>query len=122
MQRGQHLTARLQQQGFGDFQLQPFRRQAALLQRIHHDRQQIAGAKLRRRQIDRNANVVEPDRGVPAGAPEHQPADRIDQAGLFGHRNEFGRRVCCGPRSLATGQEYRCLLCRRAWISISIKR
>ena len=92
VQRGEHLAALFQQQGFGDFELEPLWRQAGLFQRIHHHRQQIAAAKLQRRQIDRDADIIGPVRRVHAGAAQHQPAERIDQAGLFGDGDEFGRR------------------------------
>ena len=92
MQRRQHLAALFQQQRLGDLELQPLRRQAGLLQRIHHQRQQIADAELQRRQIDRDAHVIGPLRRIRAGATQHQAADRVDQAGLFRNGNELGRR------------------------------
>ena len=53
-----------------------FGRQAGLLQRIHHQRQQIADAELQRRQVDRDADVVGPLRRIHAGAAQHQAAER----------------------------------------------
>jgi hypothetical protein len=91
VQRRQHLAAFFQQQGLGDFQFQPPRRQAGLFQRIHHHRQQIADPKLQRRQVDRDANIVRPEGRVHAGAAQHQAAERIDQAGLLGDGDEFRR-------------------------------
>ena len=92
MQRRQHLIALLQQQGFGDLQFKPLRRQAGHLERVHHHREKIADAELQRRQVDGDAHIIRPLRRVHAGAPQHQPADRVDQAGFFRDRNEFHRR------------------------------
>ena len=92
MQRRQHLGAFLQQQRLGDLELEPPRRQAGMFQRIRHHREQIAAAELERRQVHGDTDVVRPGRGIEAGAAQHQAAQRIDQAGFLGNRNELGRR------------------------------
>ena len=69
-----------------------FGRQARLLQRVHHHGEQIAGAELQRREVDRDADIVRPLRGFAAGAAQHRAAERGDQAGLLGDRNELRRR------------------------------
>ena len=48
--------------------------------------------ELHRRDVDREPDVVGPCRGLRAGRRQHPFAELVDQAGLFGDRNEFGGR------------------------------
>jgi hypothetical protein len=57
MKRREYVLAALQQQRLGDFKLKTMRRKAGAFERAHHRRQQIAGAELQRRQIDRDLDV-----------------------------------------------------------------
>src|SRR5207245_4416471 len=58
-------------------------------QRAQYDVEQIALAELHRREIDRYADVRRPARGGRAGALQHVLAERNDQTGLLGQRNEL---------------------------------
>ena len=48
--------------------------------------------ELRGRQIHRHAQVRRPASGRIAGFLEHPGSERVDQADLFGERDELGRR------------------------------
>ena len=82
---------------FGDLEHQRFRRQAMFGEDVSADH----GGELRileidRRQIDRHAGNIEsglaPLRHLPAGLADRPQADLLDQAALFGQRDEFRRR------------------------------
>ncbi len=97
----------LQQQGLGDFQFEPLGRQAGLLQRIHHDRQQIAGAELQRRQVDGDADVVGPASPRPRrrGAASIRRAALIRPVSSATGMNSAGEtmpRSGCGQRTSAS--------------------
>ena len=80
------------QHGLGDLQFQPARRQAGGGQRRDDLQRQRAASELNRRDVDRELDVVGPGRGLGAGRGQHPFAELVDQAGLFGDRDEFGGR------------------------------
>ncbi len=53
---------------------------------------QVAAVELGRRKIDRDLDVLRPIDGFVAGRLEHPFAERHDQPGLLGDRDELGRR------------------------------
>ena len=53
---------------------------------------EIAAAELRRRQIDRHADLVRPSRARLAGPPQHRRPHLLHQPDLLDDRDEFGRR------------------------------
>ena len=86
-----------QQHGFGDLDLQPLRRQPGILQRRLDHVEQFGLLELDRRQVDGDLDVGRPRHRVVAGAPDHPFAERNDQAGLLGQRNELvGRNEPAG--------------------------
>src|SRR5207244_13611065 len=72
--------------------------------------------ELDRREIDRDANMLGPFGRLEAGGPEHPLADREDQAGLLGERNEQSGRDNAAGRMVPADQrlEARKLLRRGA--------
>ena len=81
-----------QEQRFGDFKLEPQRRQSGMRQRRDHRLDQIAAAELHRRQIDGDLDVRGPFRRLGAGLAQHPFAERDDQSDILGDRNEVRRR------------------------------
>ena len=61
-------------------------------QRRDHHLNQVAAAKLHRRQIDGDLDVRGPFRRLGAGLPQHPFAQRDDQPDILGNRNEVRRR------------------------------
>ena len=86
----------LHHHAFGDLELEQVRRHAADRQRLIDVLQQAFVDELARRKVDRHRDrpppFALPDHVLRAGLPEHPAADRNDQAGFFGKRNEFARR------------------------------
>nr|WP_056395588.1 hypothetical protein [Massilia sp. Root418] len=84
------------QHALGQLQFQQRGRQAAGAQRAHHFVQEAALAQLARRHVHRHADrllaMALPGHRVGARAFQHPAAQRHDQAAVFRHRNEFGRR------------------------------
>jgi hypothetical protein len=82
----------LHDHGLGDLEGQRVRGQPVGVQRGRHLRQQPALLELARRQVDADRQVdLQPvaDRAhLTAGLLQHVPADRQDQAGLLGQRDE----------------------------------
>ena len=48
--------------------------------------------ELHGRDVDGDPDVVRPGGRLGAGGPQHPFAELVDQAGILGHRNEFGGR------------------------------
>ena len=68
------------------------RRQARLREHIDDGLRQVWYLELGSRQIDCDADVIRPSDGFLAGLPQHPFADRHDERGFFGERNELGGR------------------------------
>ncbi|KDB50361.1 hypothetical protein X805_40490 [Sphaerotilus natans subsp. natans DSM 6575] len=85
----------LHQAGFGDLQLQPRCRQAAVVQRLAQPGQRLPAPHLGGRQVDRDAAavqaLVEPGTRLPAGFAGDPGAQLDDQAAVFHQRDELGR-------------------------------
>ena len=92
MQRRQRVGLVLQQHRFGDLEVEPARREAGRGERAERDLHQVAALELHRRQIDRDADRLGPARGLRAGGAQHPLAERDDQAGLLGERDELAGR------------------------------
>ena len=92
MQDGERRLVVADQHGFGDLEFEPARRQAGRRQRRDDLQRQRAAPELHRRNVDREPDVVGPGRGLRAGRRQHPFAELVDQAGVFGDRNEFGGR------------------------------
>ena len=91
---GRHGGAGVVHQGaFGQFQLQQFRIEAAVVQRRQHDLAEVLVLELFGRQVHRHADGVAgaalPRPGLVAGGAQHPFADRHDQACVLGQRNEL---------------------------------
>ena len=88
--RGVHRHA------FGDFQLQAFRWQAAVLQRAVHAVHQIGQLELAMRDIHRHAPkqvpTIQPTPRLRAGGVQYPVANRHDQRRIFRNRNKLRRR------------------------------
>ncbi len=80
-----------EQHGFGDFEFEPARGQAGCGERLLHRLDQPRALELHRRDIHPDADMSRPIARLGAGAPQHQCAERDDEADLFGERDEFGR-------------------------------
>ena len=92
MQNGERGFVVADEHGLGDLELEPARRQAGGGQRGDDLQRQRAALELDRRNVDRDLDVVRPGRGLGAGGGQHPFADLVDQAGLFGDRDELGGR------------------------------
>ena len=92
MQNGKRCFVVANEHGLRDLQFEPARRQAGRRQCRDDLQGQRAAAKLHRRDVDREVDVVGPCRGLRAGRRQHPFAELVDQAGLFRDRNEFGGR------------------------------
>ena len=58
---------------------------------LMHGLAHVAEAELRRRQVDRDLDPLRPFHGIEARLPQRPLADRHDEAGLLGERDEVGR-------------------------------
>ena len=90
--------------GLGDFEFEPLGGEAGVGERADHGVDEIERAELDRRQIDGDRDPVAPRRGFGAGGSEHPFADRNDQAGRFGDRNEVVGRDHA-PRGMTPAQQ-----------------
>ena len=91
----QHRERRIvvaDQHRLGDLELEPACGQTRGRQRCDDLQRQRAALELHRRDVDREADIVRPGRGLDAGRGQHPLAELVDQAGLLGDRDEFGRR------------------------------
>ena len=87
----------------GDLQFEPLGRKAGLLEDVAELDGEIGIAQLRGRNVDRELDAV-PAEGIGAGLTQHPAADRVDQAGLLGDRNEHRRIGRAAVRPLPTQQ------------------
>jgi hypothetical protein len=90
----EHLIGALvvvEEHALGDFQLKPPRLHPGVGQGRGHDRGQRRVGELQRRDVDRHAHILGPLREVLAGRAQRPLADRGDQAGVLGNRNELVR-------------------------------
>ena len=69
--------------------LQPAGRQAGRCERANHGGQQVFVHHLNRRQVDRDLDLVRPQRSVGTGFAQHPFSQRNDQADLFRDRDEL---------------------------------
>ena len=88
MQDGEVFGVLLQQHGFGDLHLEPRGREAGLGKGAGNRAHQIAALKLNGRQVDREIDVGGPFRPLRAGGAQDPFADRDDQPGVLGDRDE----------------------------------
>ena len=77
---------------FGQFDFQPFGRQAAVGQRLGHGRGKARVGELRGRYVHRDLHPARPFGGIGAGLFQHPIAQRADQVGFLGNRDEDRRR------------------------------
>ncbi len=96
LERDQRGARIVHQGAFGQLQFQQARFESGLVQGRQHDLRQVLVLELLGRQVDRDAQQA-PRQALPgarlaAGGAQHPFADRHDQAGLLGQRDEFGRR------------------------------
>ena len=82
----------VEEDGFGDLDLEPARRQVGGGKRLADDVGDVAAPELDRRHVDGDAHVVGPFRALQAGFAQDEVADLDDQPHLLGHRNELRRR------------------------------
>ena len=68
---------------------------------LHQIRLQLLG-----RYVDGDADLVRPHRGILAGAVQHPPPDRVDQADAFGGCDERRRRHQTAHRMLPADQGF----------------
>ena len=81
-----------QEDRLGQFQFQPLGLQAGMGQRLGDHRGKARIAELRGRHVDRHPHAARPGRRFGAGPLEHPIAQRADQVGFLGNRNEHPRR------------------------------
>ena len=92
VQDGERGLVVADQHRLGDLQFEPARRQAGGGKRGQDLQREGAAPELDRRNVDREADIVGPGRGLRAGRGQHPFAELIDQAGVFRDRNELGGR------------------------------
>ena len=78
----------VQQRGLGDLEFQPRGRKAAVGNSRTHHLHQNRIPELDARQIDRDSHVCRPVHRLGAGLPQHPCANRHDQSGFLGNRDE----------------------------------
>ncbi len=76
-----------EQHALGDLDLEAFGGEAAFLQHVAHDLDDVAVVDLRGRDVDGDVDAG-PRLAVLDRAPHDELADVLDEAGLFGERNE----------------------------------
>src|SRR6185503_3072655 len=94
LERGDAAVAVLEHDALGDLEAQPLRSEPAGLERLRHSRDEAGLGELAGGDIDADdhlAVVEEADR-LRARLAHDPRADRDDQAGLLGDRDEVGRR------------------------------
>src|SRR5918996_5545440 len=84
---GEHARGIGQKNAFGDLELEPRRVEAGVLECAADELDQIAVAKLDRREVDRDSDLG-PGGGPSAGRAQDLLAERKDQAGVLGDRDE----------------------------------
>jgi len=89
VQHGDDHLVVLQQHRLGDLELEAVRRHPRGGERLSHHGDQPAVAELDRRKVDRDPDRRRPGRRVLAGLAQHPLAERDDQPGFFGDRDEF---------------------------------
>ena len=94
----------VQEQGLGNFKLQPVGRQAGGRKCGCDAGSQVFVTELQRRHIDRHAQIVWPCRGFGACRSQHPFADRDDEPGIFGQRDEFEGRYPATSRMVPPQQ------------------
>ena len=95
LQPRQRFLRILDQDRFGQLQVERVGRQARLAQQPGHAVDEVGSVEQQRRDVDRDHQaqpVGVPLCGLAHRLAEHPLADRDDEAALFGHRNELGRR------------------------------
>ena len=89
---GSTISADVEQHALGDLQLEPAGLQAGLAEHVENLLREERRAELHRRDVDRDASNRPAFAGA-AGLAQHPIADRVDQPGLLGDRDEdAGRR------------------------------
>ena len=92
VEQPQRRLAAFEEDRFGDLDLEPVRREPAVGKREQDGFVELAAVELHRRDVDRDADMLGPARRLRAGFAEHPGADRHDQPGILGDRDELGRR------------------------------
>src|SRR5439155_24059875 len=92
MEQPQRRLAALKEDRFGDLDLKPIRREAAVGERTENGLVERAAMELDRRNVDGDTDVLRPVRRLLARLAHHPRTDRNDEAGIFGDRNEIGGR------------------------------
>ena len=94
----------LDQDGFRNLQLEPAWSQTGVLQSRHYLEGEAPCLELRGRNVDGNLQGCRPTRRFLAGYSKHVISEDVDQSGLLGHRNEFGRRDETPLRMIPAGE------------------
>ncbi len=89
---------------FGDLQLQPLGREPRRGERIHHDAGQRRIGELQRRDVDGDAHILRPLRGVMTGGAHHPFANRANQPRLLRNGDEHGGRDRSAHRMIPAQQ------------------
>ncbi|KAF0133222.1 MAG: hypothetical protein FD152_1688, partial [Xanthobacteraceae bacterium] len=82
----------LEQQGFGDLELETVGRQAGRPQRVADQLHHVVALELDGRQVDGHAHRLRPARAGLAGLAHDLPPELDDKAGFLRHRDELGGR------------------------------
>ena len=92
MEHLQRFLATLEEDRFGDLNLQPVRRQPAERKRVDDHLIEPGALELNRRDIDGDPDVIGPRRCLSAGFAHGPRADRNDHPGVFGNGDKLERR------------------------------
>jgi hypothetical protein len=91
VQQLQGLVGPFEEDGFGDFDLQPVGLEFARRERLEDHLLQARPVELDGRDVDRHADVLWPAGRLTASFADRPGADRHDQPGLLGDQDELGR-------------------------------
>ncbi|MNH03797.1 hypothetical protein D3C79_630700 [compost metagenome] len=110
---GDDVLDAVEQLALGQLQLQQVRGQAALLQDLAHQADQLALTQLIDRQVHRHADRLQahalPLAGLPASLTQDELAHRRNQPGFFGQADEVRRRHHAPLRMLPAHQRLGCM-------------
>src|SRR6476661_6736527 len=92
MEQPERRFAAFKEDRFGNLHLKPIGSESACRKRPEDHLLKSAAMELNWRNVHRDANMVGPGHGPRTGFANDPRADRNDQAGFFGHWDEFRRR------------------------------